>query len=576
MARRKSQKALELENRITEALAGIKSGLYATPYAAAKALQLRSNTVLKRVRGGNSKQVARQTQQLLTPAQETTLLKWIKQLTITGYAPTYQLLREIAQEIRVNRVRVYDPYSAVQQAMPVTLVPRLPIGQEWVLRFIKRHDQLRSQFGRRVESARLSCATEPVITAWFDAFKDTVKRFNIQEKDIYNMDETGFCIGTMESTRIIVDSSCCTRYQAHSGRQEWVSILECVCADGSSITPLVIFKGDGNVLQSWLPPELRTQWFFSVNSKGWTSNVHGVEWLRRVFEPLTRAKAAGRQRLLICDGHDSHISGNFISHCIQNHISILILPPHTSHLLQPLDVAVFGPLKKRLTAALSYLNEAQLARIQKAEWLQAYMKGRQEAVTENNIQSAFQGAGLVPLRPHRVLRIVRLEGLPETTLAAPRTPSRHQVFDQVFISSSPPNISTLNRANEVLRDDLAVAVLESPTKQYIRNLADETERLSTCHIIQQRDLNNLRAILTSRKTRKSGKRAVLAGEFLITQPELLSQVQDAEEATASNSRRRSGRATQAGGLRTGVEEDDQDDEWEDFEAIARRLAVEMA
>jgi hypothetical protein len=55
MARRKSQKALELENRITEALAGIKSGLYATPYAAAKALQLRSNTVLKRVRGGNSK-----------------------------------------------------------------------------------------------------------------------------------------------------------------------------------------------------------------------------------------------------------------------------------------------------------------------------------------------------------------------------------------------------------------------------------------------------------------------------------------------------------------------------------------
>ena len=39
----------------------------------------------------------------------------------------------------------------------------------------------------------------------------------------------------------------------------------------------------------------------------------------------------------------------------------------TSHVLQPLDVAIFGPLKSRLTTALSHLNEAQLLCIQKAE-----------------------------------------------------------------------------------------------------------------------------------------------------------------------------------------------------------------
>lgn len=122
-------------------------------------------------------------------------------------------------------------------------------------------------------------------------------------------------------------------------------MVECICGDGTILPPLGIFKGK-NVLQSWIPNAALEQWFFSANTKGWTSNLHGLEWLKRVFEPATRAKANGPLRLLVCDGHDSHISGSFIAHCLQNRIILLILPPHTSHLLQPLDVAIFGPLKK--------------------------------------------------------------------------------------------------------------------------------------------------------------------------------------------------------------------------------------
>ena len=223
----------------------------------------------------------------------------------------------------------------------------------------------------------MSGVTKQVVMGWFDAYKDLVTRLHIQEHNVYNMDETGFSIGTMESTRIIVDSTLRTRHQAHQGRQEWVTAVECICMDGTTIDPFIIFKGQ-NVLQSWIPQEVINKWYFSANSKGWTSNLHGIEWLKCVFEPTTREKADGgkQQCLLICDGHDSHISGSFISHCMQNRISILILPSHTSHVLQPLDVAVFGPLKKRLTTALSHLNEAQLTRIQKVEWLAAYIKAR--------------------------------------------------------------------------------------------------------------------------------------------------------------------------------------------------------
>jgi hypothetical protein len=262
------------------------------------------------------------------------------------------------------------------------LPPRYALGHKWVPRFIQRHPHLTVAIGRRIESVRMDGATKPVLDAWFDAYRKLIQEYKITQENTYNMDESGFSIGTMESTRIILDSTLRTKHQAHPGRQEWVSMVECICADGTILPPLGIFKGK-TVVQNWIPATVINQWF-SANTKGWTSNIHGLEWLKRVFEPITRTKAKGEYRLLICDGHDSHISGSFIAHCLQNKILLLILPPHTSHLLQPLDVAFFGPLKGRLTAALSHLNQAQLVRIQKFEWVEAYIQARLDVCNHQN------------------------------------------------------------------------------------------------------------------------------------------------------------------------------------------------
>ena len=54
--------------------------------------------------------------------------------------------------------------------------------------------------------------TKQVVVDWFDAYKDLITRLGIENHNMYNMDETGFSIGTMESTRIIVDSTLRTRH----------------------------------------------------------------------------------------------------------------------------------------------------------------------------------------------------------------------------------------------------------------------------------------------------------------------------------------------------------------------------
>jgi hypothetical protein len=69
-------------------------------------------------------------------------------------------------------------------------------------------------------------------------------------------------------------------------------MIECICVDRTDILPLGIFKGK-NVLQNWILHRVLDKWFFSTNTKGWTSNLHGLEWLKRVFEPVTCTKANG-------------------------------------------------------------------------------------------------------------------------------------------------------------------------------------------------------------------------------------------------------------------------------------------
>src|SRR5438270_4962125 len=103
------------------------------------------------------------------------------------------------------------------------------------------------------------------------------------------MDETGFSIDTIQSFRVIINKEMRRQFQAQPGHQEWISVVECISADKTVLLPLVIYKGEA-LCTHWIPIEFPHTWRFSCNTRGWTSNVHGLEWLRRIFEPNTREK----------------------------------------------------------------------------------------------------------------------------------------------------------------------------------------------------------------------------------------------------------------------------------------------
>ena len=95
-----------------------------------------------------------------------------------------------------------------------------------------------------------------------------------------------------------------------------------------------------------------------MSDKGWTSNEIGSIWLKQHFEPQTRDPnhQDKEHRFLIADGHNSHCSIEFIEFCRDHRIHLLILPPRTTHKLQPLGKGIFGRLGRVHSEELEYHN----------------------------------------------------------------------------------------------------------------------------------------------------------------------------------------------------------------------------
>ena len=69
------------------------------------------------------------------------------------------------------------------------------------------------------------------------------------------------------------------------------------------------------------------------------------------------------------DGHNSHFSAELIQYCEDHKIELFCIPPHTSHILQPLGVGLFGPLQRHYSKGIETLMREGTHHINKANFL---------------------------------------------------------------------------------------------------------------------------------------------------------------------------------------------------------------
>ena len=100
--------------------------------------------------------------------------------------------------------------------------------------------------------------------------------------------------------------------------------------------------------------------------------------------------------LLILDGHESYKLLSFQELCEENKIITLCMPPHSSHILQPLDVGCFAPLKRAYSKEIRALALDHIGRIDKKAFIATFARVFKQAFLKANITASFKATGLVP------------------------------------------------------------------------------------------------------------------------------------------------------------------------------------
>jgi hypothetical protein len=256
----------------------------------------------------------------------------------------------------------------------------------------------------------LKAVNEDAITKFFDGLHNVLTEYEISSDAIYNMDETGFMMGVGGRQKVVVPTGPkANHFKAQAGNRDSTTVIECIGSGGQSIPPLIIFKGRIHLYgdhRRMLGPA--NDWFFGVSINGWTSNELALKWLRLIFDPTSQQPRETSWRLLLMDGHASHVSMEFLDECWRRRIIPMCFPPHSTHIMQPLDVSIFGPLTRAYRDQVMELGD-EGKRIDRALFASMYATARAKTITQMAARKAFVDCGMT-IRPDKERVLMRLPG----------------------------------------------------------------------------------------------------------------------------------------------------------------------
>jgi hypothetical protein len=357
-------------------------GAYFSYREVAKRYNISRATLMRRHRGQT--RPCRLANLALHPQQEEELVQYIKGLTERRLPPTRSMIRNFASSLAGKEVSMM-----------------------WVTRFLNRHapDRLTTRWTTGMDRKRHKADSGAKYSLYFKLLHAKIKEYEVQPTHIFNMDEKGFQIGSLGRSKRVFDKVLYNqkgvRAALQDGNTSWVTVLACVCADGTALSPSLIFQSASGALQSSWADAIEAgkhSVFISSSPTGWTTNDIGLAWLKEVFDRETRRQARTGYRLLLLDGHGSHITMDFINFCNDNKILLAVFPPHATHTLQPLDVSLFKPLSDAYSIELAnYLQDSQgLLPIQKGDFFPLFWTAWSKAFKPQTIKKAFEATGIYP------------------------------------------------------------------------------------------------------------------------------------------------------------------------------------
>jgi hypothetical protein len=198
-----------------------------------KSISLNHATIIRHANGGKPMAEFNAEKCLLSKEEEKTILGFMEETANRGFPLSHRRLREHAAAI--IGARQGPSFQGV--------------GENWTDRFIFYHsERIKTIWSSSLEGARAQAANPTNNAEWFNLLGEHLS--DVDPDCIWGVDETGIQTGMAVKERVIGPKNKSIQHQIRQGNRENITVIVSICADGSTIAPAVIYKGEG-FLPSW-------------------------------------------------------------------------------------------------------------------------------------------------------------------------------------------------------------------------------------------------------------------------------------------------------------------------------------
>ena len=274
-------------------------------------------------------------------------------------------------------------------------------GRKWLRNFLARHPELSVRKAEGVSLQRACGYNISKVRIFEQLLKSELFTEDSQRKipveNIFNVDETGITVNQKPKKILAKKGKKSVGVVTSLEKGKTITAVCCVSAAGAYCPPFLIFprkRFKAELLDGGPAGAIGV-----ANESGWINEDIFLQWFEhflKVFQPQHRSSPS----LLIMDGHASHTNSlQLVIRARENNVKIIILPSHTTHKIQPLDVAVFKSLKSHYDKAVdSWLREHPGRGVQESNVASLFAEAWGKAATVGNAISGFRKARIEPFR----------------------------------------------------------------------------------------------------------------------------------------------------------------------------------
>ena len=372
------------ESTLSKAVAEIKRGKSA--YSVSKQFKIPYSTIYNKLKGRHSKPIGGQ--QRLSVECEKCLAAMLETLADWLVPITYEEIKFLVKN-----------YLDQRQLRDIVFKNNIP-GKDWLTSFMIRNN-LTKRVADNIRRCRVTSMKPGKVNSYFDYLEREL--LGLPPANIFNYDETNLTDDPGSKTVIVSRGRRRVQTIMEHSKQS-TSVMFSGNAAGDYLPPMVVYKTTSCATYEGWCQDGPTDAVYDSTESGWFDSKTFCRWFFEIFLP--HACQLDGPVAVIGDNLPSHFTLSVITATLEHKIRFITLIPSSTHICQPLDVAVFRSLKRNWRKILVDWRRESKSKgsIPKTLFPRLLKRLVETSLIPDHMVSGFRKTGIYPANRNEILQ----------------------------------------------------------------------------------------------------------------------------------------------------------------------------